>query len=80
MLRIHAWDRYSQDDLHLRLNDQRVSHGEAIQDFGELHELFPAPVVLLLTESMQGVCREGSNTVSRCAMGHLASLEAHQST
>ena len=44
------------DDLDLRLDDQRVGHSEALQHLVQLHELLPAPVMLLLAKSMEGVC------------------------
>lgn len=47
---------HSQDDLNLCLDDQRVSHCEPIQHFAQLHELLPAPIMLLLAEPVQCVC------------------------
>lgn len=49
----------SQDDLHLRLDDERVRHCEPVQHLGQLHELLPPPVMLLLAETVQRVCIEG---------------------
>lgn len=47
---------YSQHDLHLGLDHQRVCHREAVQHLGQLHELLPAPVVLTLAKAMERVC------------------------
>lgn len=52
---LEAPARDSQDDLDLRLDDQRVQRGEAVDDFVELHELLPPPIVLLLAEPVQCV-------------------------
>jgi len=49
--------RHLQDDLHLCLDDQSISHCEAVQHLGQLHELLPAPVMLLLAKSVQRVCQ-----------------------
>jgi len=51
------------DDLNLGLDDKGVGNSEAFQHFGQLHELLPAPVMLLLTEPVQGVCRKESSNI-----------------
>ena len=52
------------DDLNLGLDDKGVGNSEAFQHFGQLHELLPAPVMLLLAEPVQRVCRKESNSNS----------------
>jgi len=51
------------DDLNLGLDDKGVGNSEAFQHFGQLHELLPAPVMLLLAEPVQRVCRKESNNM-----------------
>ena len=51
------------DDLNLGLDDKGVGISEAFQHFGQLHELFPPPVMLLLAEPVQRVCRQESNNI-----------------
>jgi hypothetical protein len=41
--------------LHLRLDDERISHVEPIEHFGEFHKLFPTPIVFFLAKPMQRV-------------------------
>ncbi len=43
-------------DLHLGFDREGIVDSEAFQNLVELHELLPAPVVLLLAESMERVC------------------------
>ena len=65
----------SPDDLDLSFDDKRVCNCEALQHLGQLHELLPAPVMLLLAESMQGICSQQSgSTIEADSAGHLYTL------
>jgi hypothetical protein len=64
------------DDLNLGLDDKGVGNSEAFQHFGQLHELLPPPVMLLLAEPVQRVCRKESNNIRQgyqaCSYGMIA--------
>ena len=46
------------DDLDLGLDDEGVGDCEALNDLAELHELLPPPIMLLLGEPVEGVCKD----------------------
>lgn len=46
------------DDLDLCLDDKCVGNCEALQHLGQLHELLPPPVMLLLAEPVKRVCMQ----------------------
>lgn len=45
------------DDLNLSFDDKGVVDCKAFQDFIELHEFLPSPVMLLLAKAMECVCK-----------------------
>ena len=58
VLRVEAPERpvlLLSDDLDLSLDDKSVRDREAIKHLAELHELLPAPVMLLLAEPVKGI-------------------------
>lgn len=46
------------DDLDLCLDDKCVGNCEALQHLGQLHELLPSPIMLLLAEPVKRVCMQ----------------------
>ncbi len=54
------------DDLDLGLDDESVGDCEALQHLVQLHKFLPSPVMLLLTESVQGVCSRKPGDTRLC--------------